>query len=67
MRVEDELEKAKALVDKAVKAEAMKQRIVFLMQVWLSEVGLRYVVRTARKGLRVELDKKVWALKRKEM
>ena len=39
VRVEDELAKAKALLDRAVKAEGKKQRF-FLMQLWLSEVRL---------------------------
>ena len=56
VRVEDELVKAKALVDKAAKAEAKKQRKVFLDAVMAKRSEI-IKARTARKKLRVELCK----------
>ena len=40
VRVEDELAKAKALVDQAAKTERGSRERFFLMQLWLSEVRL---------------------------
>ena len=60
MRVEDELAKAKALVDRAAKAEAKKQRTVFLDAVMAKRSEI-IKARTARKKLRVELGREVKA------
>ena len=54
VRVEDELAKAKALVEKTAKAEAKKQREIFLDPVMVKRSEIMKV-RTARKKLRVEL------------
>ena len=54
MRVGDELAKAKAPVDKAAKAEAKKQRKVFLDSVMAKRSEIMKA-RMARKKLRVEL------------
>ena len=56
MRMEDELAKAKALVEKAAKAEAKKQRKVFLDAVIAKRSEIIKAC-TARKRLRVELGK----------
>ena len=56
VRVEDELAKAKALVEKAAKAEVKKQRKVFLDAVMAKRSEIMKA-RTARKRLRVELGK----------
>ena len=58
VRVEDELAKAKALVEKAAKAEVKKQRKVFLDAVMAKRSEIMKA-RTARKKLRVELGKEV--------
>ena len=67
VRVEDELVKAKALVDRAAKAEAKKERKGFLDSI-MAKRSEMMKVRTARKKLRVELGKelkaKVRALKK---
>ena len=67
MRVEDELVKAKALVDRAAKAEAKKERKGFLDSI-MPKRSEMMKARTARKKLRVELGKelkaKVRALKK---
>ena len=60
VRVEDELAKAKALVDRAAKAEAKKQRKVFLDEVMAKRSEIMKA-RTARKKLRVELGREVKA------
>ena len=60
VRVEDELAKAKALVDRAAKAEGKKQRKIFLDAVMVKRSEIMKA-RTARKKLRVELGKEVKA------
>ena len=60
MRVEDGLAKAKALVDKAAKAEAKKQRKVFLDAVMAKRSEIMKA-RMAGKKLRVELGREVKA------
>ena len=57
LRVEDELAKAKALVEKAGKAEAKKQRKVFLDAATAKRSEI-IKVRMACKKLRVKLGKK---------
>ena len=67
MKVEDELAKAKALVDGVAKAEAKKQRKGFLDSV-MAKRSEMMKARTAHRKLRVELGKelkaKVRALKK---
>ena len=60
MRVENGLAKAKALVEKTAKAEAKKQRKIFLDAVMVKRSEIMKA-RTARKKLRVELGKEVKA------
>ena len=67
VRVEDELAKAKVLVDRAVKAERKKQRKIFLDAVMAKRSEIMKA-RMARKKMRVELGRgvkaKVRALKK---
>ena len=60
--MEDELAKAKALVEKAAKAEAKKQRKVFLDAVMAKQSEI-IKARMARKKQRVERGKEVKAKK----
>ena len=58
VRVEDELAKAKALVDRAVKVEGKKYVFLDAVMAKRSEI---MKARTARKKLRVELGREVKA------
>ena len=60
VHAEDELAKAKALVEKAARAEAKKQREIFLDAVMARRSEIMKT-RTAHKKLRVELGKEVKA------
>ena len=60
VRVEDELAKAKVLVDRAVKAEGKKQRKIFLDAVMAKRSEIM-IARMARKKMRVELGREVKA------
>ena len=59
MRAEDELAKAKALVDKLAKAEAKEQRKVFLGAVMAKRSEMVEAHMTACKKLRAELGRGV--------
>ena len=60
VRVEDELAKAKALLDRAAKAEGKKQRKIFLNAVMAKRSEIMKA-RMAHKKMRVELGREVKA------